>query len=208
MPSSTAAAIARDSSLTAPELEQAHLFLQQTGKGIAGAIKGLSEAQWRFKTRPDRWSIAEIVDHVIIVQEYVLGPVRDALGTAPEPAPGRDAKAVDAIIIHQFANRLSKFTAPEIALPSARYAPAHARSLLTKNYVRLAEYLEAEPDLRKHALPAPPMKAVSQGIYDSMDGYQWILAAAAHTERHTKQILEVMADDRFPEHGSASEQSG
>jgi hypothetical protein len=31
-----------------------------------------------------------------------------------------------------------------------------------------------------------------------MDGYQWILAAAAHTERHAKQMLEVKADDDFP----------
>jgi hypothetical protein len=31
-----------------------------------------------------------------------------------------------------------------------------------------------------------------------MEGYQWILAATAHTERHTKQILEVMADSAFP----------
>jgi hypothetical protein len=31
-----------------------------------------------------------------------------------------------------------------------------------------------------------------------MDGYQWILAAAAHAERHTKQILEVIANAAFP----------
>jgi hypothetical protein len=32
-----------------------------------------------------------------------------------------------------------------------------------------------------------------------MDGYQWILAAAARTERHTKQILEVKAEAGFPD---------
>jgi hypothetical protein len=31
-----------------------------------------------------------------------------------------------------------------------------------------------------------------------MDGYQWVLATAAHTERHTKQILEVKSDPNFP----------
>ena len=29
-------------------------------------------------------------------------------------------------------------------------------------------------------------------------GYQWVLAAAAHTERHAKQMLEIRADDNFP----------
>jgi len=31
-----------------------------------------------------------------------------------------------------------------------------------------------------------------------LDGYEWVLAVAAHTERHTKQILEVKADANFP----------
>ena len=50
-----------------------------------------------------------------------------------------------------------------------------------------------------HWLEAPPLKAVTKGVHHSMDGYQWILAAAAHCDRHTKQILEVRADPNFPE---------
>ena len=70
---------------------------------------------------------------------------------------------------------------------------------MIKNQADLAEYLESTPDLREHATEAVPLKAVSNGAYDLMDGYQWILAAAAHTERHTKQILEVKANPAFPE---------
>ena len=65
--------------------------------------------------------------------------------------------------------------------------------------VRLAERLASTPDLRHHAVEALPLKAVSNGRFDLLDGYQWILAAAAHTERHTKQVLEVRADEAFPE---------
>jgi hypothetical protein len=60
--------------------------------------------------------------------------------------------------------------------------------------------LQSTPDLREHALEAPPLKVVTNGAYLWMDGYQWILAAAAHTERHTKQILEVKANPEFPTH--------
>jgi hypothetical protein len=68
----------------------------------------------------------------------------------------------------------------------------------TVNYDRLAIALETTPDLRAHALEAPPLKALSGGEYQWMDGYQWLLAAAAHAERHTKQILEVKAGADFP----------
>ena len=31
-----------------------------------------------------------------------------------------------------------------------------------------------------------------------LDGYEWLLYIAAHSERHTKQIDEVKADPHFP----------
>ena len=42
------------------------------------------------------------------------------------------------------------------------------------------------------------MKALTNGRYETMDGYQWILAAAAHVQRHTNQMLEVKAHKNFP----------
>jgi len=82
--------------------------------------------------------------------------------------------------------------------PAGRWPYAEATARLLRNYESFAEYLESTPDLRQHALPSRPLKAVSNGEFDSMDGYQWILGAAAHTERHAKQILEIKADPNFP----------
>ena len=78
--------------LPASELQQARLYLRQTCSYIIGATKGLSEAQWKFKPAPDCWSIAEILDHVIAVQEFVLGPVRAQLASSPAPPANRDYK--------------------------------------------------------------------------------------------------------------------
>ena len=82
--------------------------------------------------------------------------------------------------------------------PTGQWPPAVACERLLKNYERLTEYLESTPDLRQHVRESPPLKAVSNGAFEYMDGYQWVLAAAAHTERHTKQILEVKSDSNFP----------
>jgi hypothetical protein len=191
------AALAAAPKLTSPELDLARLYLEQTCNGVIGATKGLSPAQWNFKPAPDRWSIAEIVEHIVLVQETVLGPVRDQLAKAPSP-PVRDNKDVDMIIIHQFPDRTFKVTAPEVVQPTSRWSPEVTMERLVANYARLAEYLETTPDLRLHAIDALPLKVITNGDYEKMDGYQWILAAAAHAERHTKQILEVKADPDFP----------
>jgi hypothetical protein len=189
---------ASEQKLTAQELDQARKFLEQTQNAVIGATKGLSEAQWRFKPAPDQWSIAENLDHIVTVLERVLGPILDQLADAPAPVPDRDFQQIDKIVINQFPNRLLKFPAPEIVRPAAQIDPRELLNRLTADYARLAECLESRPGLRRHVAPAAPLKAVSQGAFELMDGYQWILAAAAHTERHTKQMLEVMAEPGYP----------
>jgi hypothetical protein len=157
----------------------------------------LSKQQWTFKPAPDRWSIAEIVEHMVAAQDYILGPVRKQLAKAPAPDE-RDTRRVDEILIDQMPDRTAKFQAPEFLKPAGRCAPADCMERLLKNYVELRKYLETTPDLRAHVVDAPALKAISKGAYDSIDGYQAILLIAAHTERHAKQILEVRADAGFP----------
>jgi hypothetical protein len=193
-----AAAPALDQQITSTELDQARLYLQQTCNYAVGATKGLTEAQWQFKPSPDCWSIAQTVDHMVVIQELILGPIREQLASAPAPSADRDYKQVDAIVLQQFPLRLNKFQSPVVAQPAGQWPPAVAFERLVKNCERLTAYLESTPDLRQHVLESPPLKAVTKGAFDSADGYQWILAAAAHTERHTKQILEVKADANFP----------
>lgn len=196
--SATAAATATEQGLTLAEIEQANLHLEQTRNGVIGAIAGLSQAQWTFKPT-GAWSIAENVEHIATVQERVLALLQDVLPTAPPPPAEHNVAAVDAITINHFPNRLTKFPSPEATHPKGDWELRYARDRVTANTKRFTACLESTPDLRQHALDSPPLKAISKGEYQVMDGYQWILAASAHTERHTKQILEVKADPKFPE---------
>ncbi len=193
-----AVASATEQSLTPQELEQGRLFLEQTRNSVIGATRGLSEAQWKFKPSPDRWSIAGNLDHIVTVQERVLGPVLGLLATAPAPPAGFDARLIDAIVIHQFPTRLDKFQAPEFVRPAGEIVPSELLERLVANYKDLKERLETTTCLRQHAIESPPLKAVSKGTHSLMDGYHWILAAGAHTERHVRQMLEVMADPSYP----------
>jgi len=184
--------------LSERELDQARSFLQQTHDTVISATRGLSESQWNFKPSPDRWSIAQNLDHIAIVLERVLGPVMDQLASAPPSPEALDREIVDAIIINQFPVRLTRVSAPEFLHPAAEIPPAESLGKIEKNYAVLRERLISTPDLRRHAIEAPPLKFVTSNAYSLMDGYQWILAAAAHTERHANQMREVMASPGYP----------
>ena len=75
--------------LTPSEIEEARHSLQQARDAVARATEGLSEAQWSYRPAAGGWSIAEIVEHMAVVQEIVLGPIGQALAGSPEaPQPG------------------------------------------------------------------------------------------------------------------------
>lgn len=188
----------RTSTVTAAEIEQCRKYVEQTGDGVAAATKGLTDAQWNFKESPDRWSIAEIVEHMVFIQELVLGPVQQQLAAAPEVLRAGDFCEVEDIVTTRFPDRSVKMSAPEVARPIGRWAPAESLERMRANCGGLNDYVESSPGLRLRVIEAAPLKAMTQGAHSDMDGYQWVLAVAAHTERHTKQIREVQASPNYP----------
>jgi hypothetical protein len=48
----------------------------------------------------------------------------------------------------------------------------------------------SQRDLRGHAADHP--------LFKNADGFQWLLLAAAHVERHVQQIREIKAASGFP----------
>jgi uncharacterized damage-inducible protein DinB len=187
------------STLQCTDIEQARDYFAATEKLVANATSGLSEAQWRFKPAADRWSIAEILEHMVIVQERILGPVTEQLAQAPAPEADRDHEAVDRLVFEKIPDRSIKAKAPEFIAPTGRLSPEDALHRLRRNYERLEAYVESTPDLRAHLLESPPLRIVTNGEHTMMDGYQWALTVAAHDERHVRQMLEVKGDPNYPQ---------
>src|SRR5262249_12878091 len=59
--------------VTPTDREKALTYLAETRKGVIDATKGLTEAQWKFKPAPDRWSAAEVVEHLVLIEDMVHG---------------------------------------------------------------------------------------------------------------------------------------
>jgi len=184
--------------LESTDLDQAQQYFNATRSRIIGATTGLSDAQWRFKPSPDRWSIAENLEHMVIVQERVLGPVREQLAQAPAPPAERNAGQVDAIVFEKIPDRSIRAKAPDFVQPTGLWTLPMTLDRVFRNYQRLTEFVESTPDLREHVLESPPLRIVTNGAFTTMDGYQWALTVAAHDERHVRQILELKADPNYP----------
>ena len=184
--------------LAPSRLEDCRRYLEEARDGAFSATAGLSEAQWNYRPASGGWSIAGIVEHMVVIQNFILGPIAQSLADAPPPSSYEEVEKIDGIVKKRVPDRSRKFSAPESVHPTGRWTPSESLELLSANTVKLIDRLESTPGLRQHCVPSPPLNAITDGEYKLMDGYQWIVAAAGHTIRHTEQILEVKADPGFP----------
>jgi len=183
--------------LTQSEIADARDRLEQARDRACAAMEGLSEAQWNYRPASGGWTVAGIVEHMVIVQELILGPIAQALAEAPEaPSPG--PQEVDAIIKTKVTDRSRRFQAPEVVHPKGQWKPAESLERMRANTGRLIQRLETAVGLRRHQVPSRPMVALTDGAHQTIDGYQILLLVAGHTDRHTLQILEVKAEAGFP----------
>ncbi|HMD18194.1 MAG TPA: DinB family protein [Terriglobales bacterium] len=190
---SAAAAAPAPTTLSAEERAAALTSLQATHDAFLKSIAGLSEKQWRFKPAPDRWSVAEVAEHIAVSESTLLGLVQTKFMMSPaDPSKRAEVAGKDQIIMEKVPDRSRKAQAPEFLKPTNRWATeAELTKAFDDSRKATMDYIRTtNDDLRDHFGPHP--------LLGTLDAYQWILLISAHSERHTKQIEEVKADPNFP----------
>jgi len=181
---------ARAQEVTPAEKDRALQYLESTKKNVLEATKGLSEAQWNFKPAPDRWSVAQVTEHIAAAEDFIRGMVKEKLMVAPAGEAGRDFKKTDESVLAMVPDRSHKAQAPEPLVPGNRFgSPEGSLKHFLETRAETEEFLKSTSGLRDHVMDSPLGK---------LDGYEFVLFIAAHSERHTKQINEVKADPSFP----------
>jgi hypothetical protein len=176
--------------VTQAERDRALQYLEATKKGVLEATKGLSEAQWNFKPAPDRWSVAQVMEHIAAAEDFIRALITDKVMAAAAGEPGRDVKKTDDAVLAMVPDRTNKVQAPEPLVPTNRFgSPDGSIKHFVESRATTEDLLKTATGMRDHVMDSPMGK---------LDGYEFVLLIAAHSERHTKQINEVKADPNFP----------
>jgi hypothetical protein len=181
---------ANGQALSRADLERGLTYLESTRRNIVEATRGLTAEQWNFKQGPFKWSIAQVVEHIASSEDLLRQLAEDQIKKAP-PGPERDVKATDDKVLEVIPDRSRKFQAPEQLRPTNRFGtPEAALKHFVESRSKTIELLKNTADLREHV--------VDSGLFGKLDAFERILFIGAHSERHTKQLLEVKADPKFP----------
>jgi uncharacterized damage-inducible protein DinB len=175
-----------EASITALERQRLLAHLEMTSAWLLDEVSGLSERQLAFKPSPEAWSIAQVLDHLVVVAPIYWQDLQRALAT---PAIDLVPRDTDANILWYGIDRTDREKAIPSEIPhgKARNLEAMIAEYRT-HHSRLRHYVTTtEDDLRRHLV-------ARQGS----DAYQWVLLISTHEQRHILQIREIKAAPRFP----------
>jgi hypothetical protein len=180
--------------MTSAERELALSQLAESRERLLRTAHGLSETQLTYKPGPDRWSVADLIEHLTVVETRVLGLIQQSLATAPDPS--KQCAMADKALVDDVAGRLTRFQAPAFLAPTGRW-PVDQRvrefEAVRKQTIEFAASTNA--DLRRHFAAHP--------VFGELNCYQWLLLMGAHCHRHCAQSEEVKADAGFPRAAAA-----
>jgi hypothetical protein len=179
-----------ENSLTTEEIVRAARHLSIARGYLLETVARLSAEQWNFRPDDDTWSIADNVEHLVLIEGQVHAIIGNMIN-APEAEPGHKESEMDDLIINEVPTRSVKVKASSIAVcPANRWTGPEALESFIVGREQTMQLLGA-PLLRGRVMSHP--------LFGSWDGYQWLLAVASHSIRHTNQICEVKTHPDFPQ---------
>jgi len=182
--------LAADPHMTKEERANALQWMEESRAEFLAALDGLTDAQWKWKPAPDRWSVGEVAEHVVLAEAGQFANVKKCIAT-PDPDWEAKSKGKTERLVAVLAPRLGRAQAAEAIVPKGAMTQAEVREQFLKLRAEIVKFA-AESDA--------PLK---QGIVDNpffgpLNGYQWLIYAPLHTMRHDKQIAEVKATLGYP----------
>ncbi len=159
---------------------------------LLALVAGLTPQQWNFREGPDRWSIAEVLEHVVVFENFLKGVISRTLTEEPQPEKKPLAPAKEHHVFEIATNRTSRFTAREAARPTGRFpGPAEIVGEFLKTRAETVAFVEQiDGDLRSHFF--------AHVALGDLDCYQWLIVLAQHGSRHALQIEQIKADPAYP----------
>jgi len=178
--------------LTPAERDFAISYLEKTRKEFLDAIRGLTEAQWKYKPANGGWSVGECAEHITLSEDLLFGLVKRQSQLPVDPKGVRTGREKDEKIIKMLTDRSQKAKAPEPLVPTGKFpTPESVVAAFNEKRDRTVAFVKTSSDDMRGKISANP-------IFGTVDEYQYLLFLAGHSSRHTAQLLEVKADAGFP----------
>lgn len=184
---------AADARMTAEERTKVINWMEESRKEFLAAIDGVTEEQWKWKPAPERWSVGETAEHIVLAEGALFANVQKAISSPPNPAWEEKTKGKTELIERVMAPRVGKAQAPDPIVPTGKLTQAEVRERFEKQRAEIEKFAkETQVELKQYTVEHP------FAFFNTLNAYQWLIYVPLHTMRHDKQIAEVKATTGYP----------
>ena len=179
-----------DPKMTKAERAEIIELLNKSEKEFLQAVEGLSDQQWSFKPGPDRWSVAECAEHIVLAEALLFETATKSL-TAADDKWEETLRKTD-ILRRALPNRSTKVDAPEAIKPRQAMTRQQLMARFKEQRARTLAYVqETEAPLKAYTAANP--------FFGPLNAHQWLLYIPLHHLRHNLQIAEVKSSSSYPQ---------
>lgn len=139
---------------------------------------------------PDRWSVAEVLGHLVLVGGQITGLLRSVIDSARAAGLGAEQETspvVSTLDVSRILDRSRPVVASGASQPRAGVSVSEAEAALIQQRKALRAVLLSADGLALAEVSAP------NPVLGPLNVYQWVLFLGAHEARHTAQIDEIGA---------------
>ena len=174
-----------------PRLEEVLNYLDSERTALRAAVDLVPTELRDQRPGPDRWSVALVLQHLVIIEKRIamgvtkwVGDAR-ATGLGPETETSSVLNSLDLALI---GDRSRARTAPVDVAPNGDLDAASAWTALEKTRAALRGGAQPGDGLALGEVIQP------HPVLGPINIYQWLLFVGAHEARHTAQVREIAAE--------------
>lgn len=172
-----------------PRIREVIDFLALHHRGVHDAVVSVPPELRERRPDPEHWSVAEVVEHLSIIEQRVAGMVTMHVAAAREKGVGPDPEAGSVVASfqdpHRVTDRTQKIESPTPVRPSGSLGIATGMEALDRAHAALVAALR---DANGVSLENLRQK---HPVLGELNLYHWMVATALHDARHAEQIREV-----------------
>ena len=167
--------------MNAADREQILRLIAESDAALVAAASGVSDEGARKRPEPERWSVLECTEHVVLVEDAVFACI--SVHSTPGVPPAELRR--EGQILRGMTKREHKVAAPEHAEPTGRYSSlAEALQEFRERRARTVAYEELYQD-------DPRNRTTLHPVLGPVNCQEMFLVLALHPARHALQIREA-----------------
>jgi uncharacterized protein (DUF1778 family) len=193
-------ALATDATGNLTETEKTELLemLDSSARDFMALIDDATEQQWKWKPNPDRWSIGECAEHIILSERMLYKTALDALASPADPEWATKTAAKAEFLKKVMPNRnpggAGGAQAPQEIRPTEGLSKEEVLRRFNESRAEIRAFVEKLDAPAKQHIVVHPFP-----VFGPLNAYDWLIYVPLHTVRHSRQIVEVQETAGYPQ---------